>query len=149
MIPALLLFPFEPFACYWFLQTATYSMLTLYLKDGLLLAYIALQLTYFLVVKIVAALISGQKALVVVDVLNVGLLIDLYNEKTTDTRGKRTAFYLSVYFSLILIICESHVLPPKNLPHIFPLLTAAYSCLHFVFFLIYFSYKQLTTVSTD
>lgn len=148
VIPALLLFPLEPFACYWFLQIATYSMLTLYLKDGLLLAYIALQLTHFLIVKIVSALISGQKALVIVDVLNVGLLIDLYKDKTTDTREKRTMFYLSIYFALILIICEAHVMPPKHLPHLFPLLTAAYSCAHFVMFLIYFSYKQFT-VSTD
>lgn len=122
-------------------------MLTLYLKDGLLLAYVAVQLTYLLLIRIVTELISGQKSLVVVDVLNVGLLIDLYEEKTTDTRGKRTIFYLSVYFALILVICEAVVVPPTHLPHIFPLLTAAYSCMHFLFFLIYFSYKQFTVTS--
>lgn len=141
----MLLFPFEPFACYWLLQTATFSMLDLYLRDGLFLAFISIQMIYYLVMKVATALISGNKSLVVVDVLNVGLLIDMYKERTTDTREYRTAFYLSVYFSLVLMICEAIVSPPTNLPHLFPLLTAAYSCVHFLIFLAYFSYKQLTT----
>uniref|UniRef100_A0A336LPP7 dolichyl-P-Glc:Man9GlcNAc2-PP-dolichol alpha-1,3-glucosyltransferase n=1 Tax=Culicoides sonorensis TaxID=179676 RepID=A0A336LPP7_CULSO len=134
-LPAMILFPLEPFACYWFLQIATFSMFPLLLKDGLLVAYFALQLIYFLGTKLVIGLVSEDKDFIRIDVFNISQIIDLNETKSTNSKLKRTFFYLSIYFALVLIMLQLFAEPPKNLPFLYPLLISAYSCVHFLMFL--------------
>lgn len=141
-LPALIIFPMEPFAVYWFLQIATFSMFPLLEKDGLLIGYLALQIIYFLGVKLLTALSSDGKILIKVDIFNVSQIIDLNNKKSTNSNLKRVLFYLSIYFAFILILCQLFVEPPNNLPYLFPLLISAYSCGHFIAFFVYFTLQQ-------
>ncbi|XP_063702854.1 probable dolichyl pyrophosphate Man9GlcNAc2 alpha-1,3-glucosyltransferase [Culicoides brevitarsis] len=142
-LPAMIVFPLEPFAVFWFLQIATFSMFPLLLKDGLLVAYLASQLIYFLGMKLVVGLSSDGKDFLKVDLFNVSQIIDLSATKSSNSNMKRVFFYLSVYFAIVLVALQLFAEPPKNLPFLFPLMISAFSCVHFLAFFAYFSYKQL------
>lgn len=139
----MIIFPLEPFAVFWFLQIATFSMFPLLLKDGLLLAYLAAQLVYFLGMKLIVGLTSDGKDFLRVDLFNVSQIIDLNDTKSSNSKLKRVFFYLSIYFGIVLVMLQLFAEPPKTLPYLFPLMFSAYSCVHFLTFFTYFSYKQL------
>lgn len=136
-MPVLLCFAFDPLVCLWFLQIATFSMTPLLIRDGLLLSYVLTTVVYMLIVR----LIGGQKEhspprpLLTFDVFKIGSL--------TDKDYLIFPFYLSAIVGpAILVAGLAFITPPAKLPHLFPVLIAVYSCLHFLLFHAYFTIRQ-------
>uniref|UniRef100_G3MSJ2 Alpha-1,3-glucosyltransferase n=1 Tax=Amblyomma maculatum TaxID=34609 RepID=G3MSJ2_AMBMU len=102
----------------WFTSVATFSMFPLLYKDGLVTPYVALV------------------------VLNLVFVYQAYL-KDVQTNGLTTLlFSLSLIGCAALNIAHLTVPPPSRYPDLHPLLNAAYSCGHFVLFLIYTHYLQ-------
>lgn len=147
-LPVLLYFPFDPLACLWFLQAATFSMVPLLARDGLLIAYIALNLLYLLVIKMAAS--EGRSSSYAWDVLNLNGIFAQRRPhyglkwKISVRAIALVGCYLSVVASAVLLVCSVFVAPPSHLPHLYPLLISAYSCGQFSLFFLYFNYKQFT-----
>jgi alpha-1,3-glucosyltransferase len=152
-LPVLVQFPNDPFACLWFLQIATFSMLPLLIKDGLIFAYVGLTLVWVLLPTIISELETDGPCSSSGDFLNMAYYLNLLKP----VKEKRflgiedkvlqgiciTMYYASLWLSVALIVCSFWIPPPANMPDLYPLLVSAFSCVHFVGFLIYFNYKQL------
>lgn len=41
-----------------------------------------------------------------------------------------------------ILLLEFFVKPPNNLPDLYPVVNSVVSCLHFVFFFVYFNYRE-------
>lgn len=151
-LPVMLLFPLEPIPCLWFLQISTFSMLPLIIKDNLLIGYLALSCFYILVVKLLSEIYFKNEKNQFFDIF---LLRNFFNLKSKVKSSKKVleinfvdksmlyGFYLSFLGSIFIILCSFTIQPPESLPHLFPLIISAYSCGHFLLFLIYFNVKQL------
>lgn len=151
-LPVMLLFPLEPIPCLWFLQISTFSMLPLIIKDNLLIGFLALSCFYILVVKLLSEIYFKNEKNQFFDIF---LLRNFFNLKSKVKGSKKVleinfvdksmlyGFYLSFLGSLVIILCSFTIQPPESLPHLFPLIISAYSCGHFLLFLIYFNVKQL------
>lgn len=126
-IPVLLHTRDDPFASFWFLIISNFSMSHLYVKDHLVIAYLALTTFYILSVWLMFG-----------DLLST-------NRKPKDNRYSHLVvalFYLSMVGTAILTLGLLSVEPPKKYPDLFPVLISLYSCAHFVMFFIYFNYRQ-------
>ncbi|XP_052868362.1 probable dolichyl pyrophosphate Man9GlcNAc2 alpha-1,3-glucosyltransferase [Anopheles cruzii] len=131
-LPTILLLPVEPFAAYWFLQVATFSMLPLLHKDGLTGAYLGLSL----ITLALPRLSTSSSATVRWDVLHIRTLLDRWI-------GSLVALYYgSLLGQVALLVAFLFVPPPDALPFLYPLAISAYSCGHFVLFYLYFNYRQ-------
>jgi len=53
-------------------------------------------------------------------------------------------FWLSIVGMILLTAASLVLKPPAQLPDLFPVLVSAYSCAHFVLFLLYFHWRQFT-----
>ncbi|KJH44901.1 ALG6, ALG8 glycosyltransferase family protein [Dictyocaulus viviparus] len=53
------------------------------------------------------------------------------------------AYHLSCLAAVAICILEWAIPPPARYPHIFPLLNALYSCVHFLGFLVYFYFEMV------
>lgn len=113
----------EPFWCVWFGVLSTFSMLPLLIKDGLTTAFIGCTLLY-----IILSL----------------TLYDLVQYTGWKKSLQKLMFSMSILGMAVLTIGSLTVKPPVHLPDLFPVLVSAYSCVHFVIFLIYFHYRQFT-----
>lgn len=136
----------DPLLCLWFLQVATFSMLSLLVRDGLLLAFIALNLFYLLLIKLLTELPSQRKGKIEefkMDLFKLSRIQPIHSKSSFFDKAKLWLFYLSLCGQIILLILLIFVPPPLQLPHIFPLLISAFCCAHFTFFFLCFSYKQL------
>lgn len=159
-IPVLLYFYNDPLPCFWFLIISHFSMLPLFIKDELYLAYVGTMVFYFCFVswiwpdlfyndRINSALNKGKlksrdrikeykkykqykKSKDISNLLN-------YSKKSWSF----VAFYGSILGALLLSIVSQFVKPPERYPDLFPLLISLYSCGHFLIFFIYFNYVQL------
>ncbi|XP_011645953.1 probable dolichyl pyrophosphate Man9GlcNAc2 alpha-1,3-glucosyltransferase [Pogonomyrmex barbatus] len=153
-VPVLLHFHDDPLPCFWFLIISHFSMLPLFIKDELNLAYFGTMILYFCAVfwmypdlfyndrtsgslnksKSRGRVKQHKKS-------NGSLLLDLlnYNKKS----WLLVMFYVSISSALLLSIVSQFVKPPERYPDLFPLLISVYSCGHFVIFFIYFNYVQL------
>ena len=144
-IPVALYFPLDPFPCFWFLFISTFSMLPLILKDGLLIPYISL--TIFYCFSVYASVDVRSKTLSPLQ----GNRVRESTEKSTETHFLKKCVTLLFYASLlgcVLLTVGSVVLkPPARYPDLFPLLISVYSCVHFMAFFIYFSYRQIFTMN--
>lgn len=153
-VPVLLHFHNDPLPCFWFLIISHFSMLPLFIKDNLYLAYLGTIVFYF-------CLVSWMWS----DVF--------YNDKTKSSLNKITSkskksrvqhrknkfvsnlpsynkkwwlfitFYGSILGVLLLSIVSKFVKPPEKYPDLFSLLISIYSCGHFLVFFVYFNYVQL------
>uniref|UniRef100_A0A182QLA4 dolichyl-P-Glc:Man9GlcNAc2-PP-dolichol alpha-1,3-glucosyltransferase n=1 Tax=Anopheles farauti TaxID=69004 RepID=A0A182QLA4_9DIPT len=75
-LPVALLLPLEPFASCWFLQLASFSMLPLLYKDGLIGAYLGLTIITLALLRVVGEMeSSSKKHLPSLDVLRLGALL--------------------------------------------------------------------------
>lgn len=153
-IPMLLHFHNDPLPCFWFLIVSHFSMLPLFIKDDLYLAYLTTLVFY-------VCFVSWMWS----DVF--------YNDKTKSSLNKNIsrsknrvqkyrknkffsnlpsynkksclfiAFYGSILSMLLLSIVSKFVKPPEKYPDLFSLLISIYSCGHFLGFYVYFNYVQL------
>lgn len=133
----MLYFRLEPLHALWFLHVATFSMMPLLDLDHLVFPTIVLTFIYLMLIRITIqwitnAEISSPKW----DVLSLSSICD--------HKLLVGLFYLSTIVGCSSLVIGQHfVQPPKSLPFLFPLLTSAYSCGHFVVFFAYFNYRQI------
>ncbi|XP_063417811.1 dolichyl pyrophosphate Man9GlcNAc2 alpha-1,3-glucosyltransferase-like [Mytilus trossulus] len=113
----------DPFWCVWFGILSTFSMLPLLIKDGLTTAFIGSSLLYLI--------LSFT-------------LYDLVQYTGWRKSLQKLMFLVSLLGMAVLTIGSLTVKPPVHLPDLFPVLVSAYSCVHFVLFLVYFHYRQFT-----
>jgi alpha-1,3-glucosyltransferase len=141
-IPAILIFPAEPFMVFWFLQTATFSMFPLLVKDGLLVAFLGLSGFYIGFMKLLVDKTKDEKH------RDKNFLRIFWKIESNDS-GKLAenlgiiCFVLSTIIEIFLIIGFFFVPPPEQLPFLHSLLISAFSCFHFVPFFVYFNLKQI------
>lgn len=141
-IPAILVFPMDPFMVFWFLQVSTFSMFPLLVKDGLLGAFVSLSIVYFMMTKLLIDYSKGQKH------ENKNFLSILWNigkqsEGTFVEIFFISCFVLSTIAQTMLVITFLYVPAPAHLPFLHPLLISAFSCCHFLMFFLYFNVKQI------
>ena len=170
-ISVLLYFQSDPFPCFWFLIISHFSMLPLYIKDGLYMVYWATLIFYFFFVlwtypdmfnhtKLVNnvnskknALIINQRQAKLKNSKNKSLFLklkrDLIHYKNNiilltfnSSFCKIVLFYCSILGIIIFSFISGFMKPPKRYPDLFALLISIYSCGHFVAFYLYFNYKQ-------
>lgn len=140
-VPAILIFPLDPFMVFWFLQVSTFSMFPLLVKDGLFVAFVGMSVAYVMFTKILIDYGKDQKH------QDKNFLSILWNINK-NTEGKlienimTTGYVLSTVVEVLLIFSFFFVQPPANLPFLHPLLISAFSCCHFLMFFIYFNVKQ-------
>lgn len=141
-IPAILVFPMDPFMVFWFLQVSTFSMFPLLVKDGLLGALVGLSVVYFMMTKLLIDYSKGQKH------ENKSFLSILWNIGK-QSEGKVveklfiSCFVLSTVAQIMLAVAFLYIPAPAHLPFLHPLLISAFSCCHFVLFFVYFNVKQI------
>lgn len=155
-VPVLLHFHNDPLPCFWFLIISHFSMLPLFIKDGLYLAYLGTMIFYFCSVlwmwpdlffngrtnsslnKAKSKSKGGVK-----QHKKSKLFPDLLNYSKYKKSFFLVEFYESISCALLLSIVIQIVKPPERYPDLFPLLVSIYSCGHFLGFFIYFNYVQL------
>uniref|UniRef100_A0A023EWB5 Alpha-1,3-glucosyltransferase n=1 Tax=Aedes albopictus TaxID=7160 RepID=A0A023EWB5_AEDAL len=146
-LPALLLFQLYPMECFWLLQIATFSMIPLLHKDGLLLPYLALTLLTLTLLKLSMSALNNFKPvpkISAIDLFNLGTFLQSDGSAKSHriNRALVMSFYGSLLGQMLLLFAFVFVQPPAQLPFLWPLLISVCSCGHFVLFFIYFNYRQ-------
>ncbi|XP_062437496.1 dolichyl pyrophosphate Man9GlcNAc2 alpha-1,3-glucosyltransferase isoform X1 [Rhea pennata] len=138
-VPVCLIINEIPFMATWFLLVSTFSMLPLLLKDGLLLAYAVTTLA-FLSACVTSFSILEKTSAEDLQLKSFSLSLKGYVSwfKSFPKIVKRL-FLLSVTVMGILTISSATMNPPQRLPDLFPTAVSVISCLHFLFFLMYFN----------
>lgn len=141
-LPACLLLNDLPLIAIWFLQTSTFSMLPLFLKDGLLVPYIVTSLgfLYFSIY-----LLSPLKHCTEEE-LRMGAYhkILFFLPKLDLACIVRWKFYISILAMAALGIASATMAPPSHLPDLFPVLVSTFSFLHFLGTFLYFNIVQFS-----
>ena len=138
---------YSQFMIFWFLTVTTFSMWPLLQKDGLQIAFLALQ-TIFIVMSHYFGLCEFE-------------LTDSRSEKINFKRSSPkpitqkdinqafwcdwfiwTLFNFSLVGYLVLTLGSIYIEPPSQWPHIWPLLISVFSAVHFVLFWLSFNYCQ-------
>ncbi|KAJ7986298.1 hypothetical protein DPEC_G00338480 [Dallia pectoralis] len=134
-LPVCLLLSDLPLPAIWFLQTSVFSMLPLFLKDGLFVPYAVTSsaFLFYSVYLLSAPQHSSEKP----------SRLKPYSRLDLD-RLARWTFYLSVAAMAGLSFTSVALAPPASLPDLFPLLVAVFSFLHFLGLLLYFNVVQIT-----
>lgn len=160
-VPLLLYLPKEPFVCFWFAIISIFSMLPLFVKDRLIIAFVAL--TGFYVTAFFVCITYSMKNGCFIFYKNLlkttfdvrYLKTDaIYVFRTTIRHLTRnyeilkvlilhTLMYLSFFGCLVLMFIYSFFEPPERYPDLFVLLISIYSCIHFLGFFIYFNIVQI------
>ncbi|XP_070795597.1 dolichyl pyrophosphate Man9GlcNAc2 alpha-1,3-glucosyltransferase isoform X2 [Pituophis catenifer annectens] len=139
-VPVCLIIHEIPFISTWFLLVSTFSMLPLLLKDGLLLSYTVTMLAFLLVCTTSFSIFEKTSE------------EDLQLKKLSSYLRKYLTWFKSLVSNLqkyimctsvtlmsILTLMSAMMEPPKHLPDLFPVAVSVVSCLHFLFFLLYFN----------
>ncbi|CDQ84262.1 unnamed protein product [Oncorhynchus mykiss] len=139
--PVCLLLNDLPLPAIWFLQASTFSMLPLFLKDGLLVPYVVTSLAFlFFSIYLLSALEHCSE-----DKLRLGpyrrLLICM--PRMDLGRVTKWKFYFSITAMAGLSFMSVALAPPAQLPDLFPLLVSVFSYLHFLGLLLYFNIVQI------
>lgn len=123
----------------WFLLVSTFSMLPLLLKDGLLLPYAVTTLAFLSACVASFAIFEKTSAK--------DLQLKLFSQSLRGyvswfklfPKIVRSLFLLSVTLMGVLSVMSAAVHPPQRFPDLFPVSVSSISCLHFLFFLVYFN----------
>ncbi|KAM6920897.1 dolichyl pyrophosphate Man9GlcNAc2 alpha-1,3-glucosyltransferase [Xenentodon cancila] len=137
-LPVCLLLNDLPFMGIWFLQASTFSMLPLFLKDGLLEPYVVTSLAFLLLgIYLLSALDRCSED---------DLRLDAYNKLffCLTKRGLTCTFYISIGVMAGLSIASAVLDPPPHLPDLFPVLVSATAFLHFLGTFIHFNIIQFS-----
>ncbi|XP_026501293.1 dolichyl pyrophosphate Man9GlcNAc2 alpha-1,3-glucosyltransferase [Vanessa tameamea] len=145
-IPVVMHMPEDPFMCFWFLLVSTFSMLPLLLKDGLLIPFLCTSLIYLSFYSIILKL--SNKDAGILSFLNADTVYKaanpMANHNSVILKLLSTNFFFSLQGMFWLGLGTLLVEPPPRYPDTFPLLISMYSCLHFIFFLVYFTHQQIS-----
>uniref|UniRef100_A0A6J0URR6 Alpha-1,3-glucosyltransferase n=2 Tax=Pogona vitticeps TaxID=103695 RepID=A0A6J0URR6_9SAUR len=138
-IPVCLVINEIPFMSTWFLLVSTFSMLPLLLKDGLLLPYTVTTLAFFTVCITSFSIFEKTSE----DDLQLKILSSSIRRYISWFKAfpdiMKNLFLVSITLMGILTLMSATLDPPQRLPDLFPLAVSAVSCLHFLFFLLYFN----------
>lgn len=160
-IPVVLYLPKQPFVCFWFVVVSIFSMLPLFVKDDLVVAFVAL--TGFYVTSFFVCITYSMRNGFVQFYRNlVKSVFDVRFAKNDIVYLFRTIarhlsknydsvtvlmlhlfMYLSFLGCFIIMFAYSFFKPPERYPDLFVLLVSVYSCVHFVGFFVYFNVVQL------
>ncbi|XP_067015118.2 dolichyl pyrophosphate Man9GlcNAc2 alpha-1,3-glucosyltransferase [Anabrus simplex] len=159
-VPVILYLPNEPLTCFWFLLVSVFSMLPLFIKDGLLIPCFAV--TAFYVMSIFLTIDFEFKE---PDCSNSEVGILTFKPHIID-KGKRPSrkdleilpnqiqshsvkkqclqflFIVSMIGCVVLTFCAAVLKPPSKYPDLYTLIISVYSCGHFLLFFFYFNYRQ-------
>ncbi|XP_065205053.1 dolichyl pyrophosphate Man9GlcNAc2 alpha-1,3-glucosyltransferase isoform X1 [Planococcus citri] len=124
-VPVLLNYPKYPVLSFWFLFVSTFSMLPLFIKDGLFLPFLALFVLYYLCFVIIFRL----------PVVPQGF-------KMTNSNIKTGAVFISFVLCIVLSVLSRFCPAPVRYPYLWPLFVSCFSFGHFSCFLAYYYYKQ-------
>uniref|UniRef100_A0AAV2KV02 Alpha-1,3-glucosyltransferase n=1 Tax=Knipowitschia caucasica TaxID=637954 RepID=A0AAV2KV02_KNICA len=141
-LPACLLLSDLPLIAIWLLQTSTFSMLPLFVKDGLLVPYAVTSLAFlYFSVYLLSPLrhcteqelrIEGyRKMLFCLPKRDLGCVV-------------KWKFCISVLAMVALSIASVTSSPPPHLPDLFPVLISTFSFMHFMGTYVYFNIVQFT-----
>ncbi|KAJ8916499.1 hypothetical protein NQ315_000141 [Exocentrus adspersus] len=166
-VPVLMYFPYAPFVCFWFLCLSGFSMLPLLVKDGLVMAFVALTVFYVVSFRVCIehayrtslntqnGLVEYYKSLLhtLLDieykkVIGLGVVKAVHRQVVKNTEALRTLIFhfgmlVSLFGCLVLFLASLVFKAPSRYPDLFPLLISVYSCIHFLGFFVYFNVKQL------
>ncbi|XP_075792267.1 dolichyl pyrophosphate Man9GlcNAc2 alpha-1,3-glucosyltransferase [Pelodiscus sinensis] len=138
-IPVCLIIHEIPFMSTWFLLVSTFSLLPLLLKDGLLLAYVVTTLA-FLTVCVASFSIFEKMSEEDLQLKSLSLSIRGYIPSfKAFPKIIKSLFILSITLMGFLTLMSATLTPPQKLPDLFPVSVSVVSCLHFLFFLMYFN----------
>ncbi|XP_067893429.1 dolichyl pyrophosphate Man9GlcNAc2 alpha-1,3-glucosyltransferase isoform X2 [Heterodontus francisci] len=143
-LPVLLLLHEIPFMATWFLLVSTFSMFPLLLKDGLLLPYTVTTLAFLLVT---TKLLSAFERVSLKDLQLEPLFQGVRQyipHFTIPPHLAKFSFLLSVIAMATLSLMSAMLVPPPQLPDLFPVLVSLFSCIHFLIFLMYFNILHLS-----
>lgn len=158
-VPVLLYTYEDPMACCWFLIISNFSMLHLFVKDNLLIAYVAITIFYLVSIlwmfsDVFFDSVRQQESNKSKDVPLTskskvdGSKLGSSSKVTEKTTGYYypliKLFYISMLGMILLNVGTFALEPPAKYPDLFPVLISLYSCGHFVIFFLYFNYKQFT-----
>jgi alpha-1,3-glucosyltransferase len=157
-LPVCLLMPRHTLISIWFLLVSTFSMTPLLIKDGLSLAILPCMILFYLLADILLdhlhlveiitmqpstreVPLSSKKGRTVKAVIQNATIhcVSLY-----DDRRLAILFLLSSTGMASLILISLSLPPPARLPDLYPVLVSLYSCAHFLAFLVFFHWAQLT-----
>lgn len=138
-VPVCLMINEIPFMATWFLLVSTFSMLPLLLKDGLLLPYVVTMLAFLSVCMASFAILERTSAKdLQLKPLYLALRGNVFWMRLFP-KIVRSLFLLSVTLMGVLSVMSAAVHPPQRFPDLFPVLVSCISCLHFLFFWLYFN----------
>lgn len=166
-VPILLYLPNNPFVCFWFLYISVFSMLPLFIKDDLIIAFIALIGFYFVTFRVsiehsYQSFLNTQDGIAEFYNSLMHAILNIKYKKSTQSKIAKVTvnqiiqnfnviksfvfhvvMLLSIFSSIVLFILTLTLKPPVRYPDLFSLLISLYSCVHFVGFFVYFNWKQL------
>lgn len=141
-LPACLLLSDLPLMGVWFLLASTFSMVPLFLKDGLLAPYVVTSLAFlYFGLTLLSALErcseeelrlgAYRKLLFFLPGLDLGRIV-------------KWKFCASVIIMAAQSVATVAMVPPPRLPDLFPVLVSATACLHFLGTFVYFNIVQFS-----
>ncbi|XP_029003391.1 dolichyl pyrophosphate Man9GlcNAc2 alpha-1,3-glucosyltransferase [Betta splendens] len=141
-LPVCLLLSDLPLMGIWFLQASTFSMLPLFLKDGLLVPYFVTSLAflYFSIYLLSALEHSSEEELRLRPYRRVFFCLP----KVDLACVVRWKFYVSIASMAGLSIASVLLVPPPHLPDLFPVLVSTTAFLHFSGAFVYFNVVQFS-----
>ncbi|XP_029284686.1 dolichyl pyrophosphate Man9GlcNAc2 alpha-1,3-glucosyltransferase [Cottoperca gobio] len=141
-LPVCVLLNDLPLMAIWFLQASTFSMLPLFLKDGLLVPYVVTSLGFlFFSIYLLSALEHCSE-----EELRLGAYHKLlfYLPKLDLAWIVKWKFYISIAVMAGLSVVTVALEPPPHLPDLFPVLVSTAAFLHFFGTFIYFNIVQFS-----
>ncbi|RNA16519.1 dolichyl pyrophosphate Man9 c2 alpha-1-3-glucosyltransferase, partial [Brachionus plicatilis] len=145
-VPACLLIHFYPQLISWFILIANFSMLPLFIKDGLVLAFITTSAIFNVIVYAYYQSVKSRDSFQFWPCWE-QLLPSKYS--TLVEKIFKSLYLMSLSGMIVLIVCSLSLKPPSNLPDLWTLLICIYSFVHFIFFLLFFNLIQLTLKNND
>ncbi|KAM9358000.1 dolichyl pyrophosphate Man9GlcNAc2 alpha-1,3-glucosyltransferase [Symphorus nematophorus] len=141
-LPVCLLLNDLPLVAIWFLLASTFSMLPLFLKDGLLVPYVVTSLAFlFFSIYLLSALEHCSE-----EELRLGAYrkILFFLPKLDMAYITRWKFYISVTAMAALSVVSVALVPPPRLPDLFPVSVSVAAFLHFLGTFVYFNIVQFS-----
>ncbi|XP_034035439.1 dolichyl pyrophosphate Man9GlcNAc2 alpha-1,3-glucosyltransferase [Thalassophryne amazonica] len=141
-LPVCLLLSDLPLITIWFLQVSIFSMLPLLLKDGLLVPYIVTSLAFlYFSVYLLSALEHCSE-----DSLRLGGYHKMlfFLPRLDLACVVRWKFYISIAAMAGLSVMSVVLVPPPQLPDLFPLLVSTFAFVHFLGTFMYFNMVQFS-----
>ncbi|XP_007957324.1 dolichyl pyrophosphate Man9GlcNAc2 alpha-1,3-glucosyltransferase [Orycteropus afer afer] len=138
-LPICLILNEIPFISTWFLLVSTFSMLPLLLKDGLLLPSVVTMMAFSIACATSFSIfekISEEELQLKCFSTSVRKYLP---HVTFLPRIIQHLFLFSVIVMVLLTLITVTLDPPQKLPDLFSVLICFISCLHFLFFLVYFN----------